>query len=711
MSSFIVNFTNTSGDKGTIIPDLDFNYSDKLNDMNESKINISGSSLSKRSLVEEGSEIEIKRNGVIEFKGEVIGTSYLDGGAISARCNGSEFELTKDHGDYSGSPWNSTASKTIFQEVIGEFNLFSLGTVETGVDIDFRAIETSSYLNVIQNLQSKTNQDRELDYTTTPFKINILDHKGSATSVATLNDGIDFTNLQVDKSLPRGNKILIYGKGDGENQIKSEYPAHGQNISSQSTFGVITWPEMDPTVVSVDEANDLADVLAAAYGVKTKTYRFDLINPSRNFVSGDVITLNSGSKNLSNEEVRIVGIERGFRSGVEYMTLQVTSKEYSRLLKNRDRVLGEIERNNRDRETYMQGTTNVLTFSQQINATITAPLRTQGNLPDAFIRDEIGNLRVNSFTCDYDVDPFRSSVGTASESDVAPVVNGTSALDDPLVNGTSSSTAPGVNGTSGTYDEYITVGSDSLSIISCSAGSWTTVAAVTPGSSYDYMDLLADATIMGYSGGAEDIEVRIGNESTYGYIDPTTIGSGATEWGLYQDGFRDTSLIKSGFVGVGQVTSSSDRIIVQVRPQTGEISLRCALAVYTIKHEHSDGSYATNSHGHSDGTYRAADHGHGDGSYQANSHNHNVSIGDQVSDAGSLNATSVNIYIDHWNGSSWVQKHSILSTGKTLDTDVDISNGGTLPDAGGYWRTRIFTNNSNADLVNSIMKVKHELDT
>ena len=711
MSSFIVNFTNTSGEKGTIIPDGDFNYSDKLNDLNEANINISGSSESKRSLIEEGSTIELKRNGAIEFAGEVIGTSYLDGGAVSARCNGAEVALMKDHGDYSNSPYTSTASATIFTEVINEFNPSSLGTIEAGITLDFRAAETSSYMNVIQNLQSKTGQDREIDYTTTPFDINIVDHKGSATSVATLNDGIEFSNLQVDRSLPKGNRILVYGKGDGENQIKSEYPAHGQNASSQSTFGVITWIERDPTIVSVDEANDLADVLAAAYGVKTKTYRFDLTNPARNFVSGDVITLNSGSKNLSNEEVRIVGIERGIRGGREYMTLQVTSKEFSRLLKNRDRVLGEIERNSRDQETYMQGTTNVLTFSQQINATSTAPLRTQGNLPDAFIKDEVGNLRVNSFTCDYDVDPFRSSVGTATEDNVAPDVTGSSGSTSPNVSGTSSSTAPGVSGTSGSFDTWISVGSDTISTVSCSSGVWTTVASVRPGSSFTNQNLIASMYILGESGGAEDIEVRIGNDSVFGFIEPGVTGSGASVWATYMDGFRDTSMSITGGIGVGEVTSSTHDIFVQVRPQTGAISLDCALFISTIEHDHDDGTYAASNHGHSDGSYSADSHPHSDGSFGAASHNHNVSIGDDVSDSGSVNATSVDIYVDHWSGAAWVNKHSILATGKTLDTDVDISNGGTLPDAGGYWRTRIFTNNATADLVNSIMKVKHELDT
>ena len=731
MSSFIVNFTNTSGEKGTIIPDLDFNYTDKLNDLNESKVNISGTSELRRSLITEGSTIEIKRNGQIEFAGEVVGISYLDGGAVSARCNGAEFEMTKDHGEYLGSTWKNVASATIYQEVIGEFNLLSLGTIDAGVNLDFKATETSSYFNVLRNLQSKTNQDMEIDYTTTPFDVNILNHKGSTTSVETLNDGIDFSNLQVDRSLPKGNKIIVYGKGDGANQIKSEYPAHGINATSQSTFGKIVWVERDPTIVSVSEANQLADVLAIAYGVATKTYRFDLSNPSKNFVSGDVITLNAKSKNLDNEEVRIVGIERGLRSGQEYMTLQVTSKEYSKLLKTRDIVLGEIQRNNRDQQTYMQGTTNVLTFSEMINANNVAPLRVIAYLPSDYIYDEVGNLRVNEFKFHYDIDPFRSGIGSATEDNVAPNVGGTSSSTapgvsgdssntQPGVSGDSSNTQPGVSGDSGNFLNYTSVGSDGLSVIACPAGSWTTVAVVWPGSSYLNQTILADFTVMGSSGGAEDIEVRIGNTGVYGYIEPGVIGSGASVWSTYCDGFRDTSMIKVTQIPAGPVSSSSHYIYVQVRPQTGAINLRCGLWLYTVKHSHDDGSYYAanhghadgtyyaNSHGHADGSYSAANHGHADGTYEAASHNHNVSIGDGISDAGSINATASTLYLDWWNGSAWINKAS-GSTG-TMGS-VDLSAGGSLPDAPGFWRVRLLTNSANADLLQGTIKCKHGLDT
>jgi len=184
-------------------------------------------------------------------------------------------------------------------------------------------------------------------------------------------------------------------------------------------------------------------------------------------------------------------------------------------------------------------------------------------------------------------------------------------------------------------------------------------------------------------------------------------------------------MIKIAGIDAGTVNSSTEDIFVQVRPQTGAITVEASLYLYTVKHRHDDGSYYAANHGHSDGSYYAANHGHSDGSYSADnhghsdgsygaaSHNHNVSIGDGISDSGSLNATELSeIKLYHYNTgtSSWDLKHTISNTGKTLDTDVDLSDGGTYPDAAGSWKVEIKTDSSDADLVQGVIKCKHQID-
>jgi len=732
MSQYIVKVENTSGVAGTIISDRAFSYTDNLNSLNEGQLRITGTGETKRGLFEIGSKVYFYRNSTLEFTGLINSLSYLDAGGISANLKGYEVWLGKENGDYANSPWNSTASATIATAIIGESSYFTAGTIETGADIDLKVEVSSSLYNALASLTKSTGQDIGIDYTN--LEVDILDHKGSSTSVATLNDRIQITDLTVRKSYPIGNDIRVFGKGDGNNQIKSNSATSGQDAASKATYGTIRKEYIDSSVISQTQADNLADKLVAKYKDPISIYEFDVINPNLNVVCGDVITLNSKTKDLSNEEVRIVGIEKGVRGDQEFLTLQVANKEYSAKERNIEKYLSELQKENNENQTYMQGTTNILNFSEMINANNSAPLRVKAYFSESDITDEAGNLRVNSFKLDYDVDPFRSGVGSASESDVAPTVGGTSASTAPGVSGSSSNTTPGVSGSSantqpgvagnsGSYTSYTSVGIDTSTSTACSNGVWTTVATVRPGASYLNMDLLADLWIIGNSGGAEDIEIRIGNDAVYGTISPGVVGSGATVWGTYADGFRDTSMITTGKVGVGPVTSSTHDIFAQIRPQSGAISLMCGMHILTVKHLHDDGTYAAanhlhadgtysaTSHLHADGSYAAASHGHADGSYAAASHNHSVSIGDGISDAGSVNASEVNIYVDFWNGSSWVNKHSVLTTGKTIDYDVDLSDGGTYPDAAGFWRARVLTDSVDADLVQGTIKCKHELDT
>ena len=209
-----------------------------------------------------------------------------------------------------------------------------------------------------------------------------------------------------------------------------------------------------------------------------------------------------------------------------------------------------------------------------------------------------------------------------------------------------------------------------------------------------------------------------------------------SRFGIYQDGFRDESFTRIDGTYAG-VDGTSDYVTVNVYPFTGAIVLDGYLKVYIADHTHDDGTYAAASHSHDDGTYAAASHTHDDGTYAAASHSHddgtynaanhghpdgtydinasdldNISIGDDVGEAGTINASSVNIYLDFYNTgtSNWDNKHSIMATGVTMETDVDITNSGTYPDAAGFWRVRIEPITATADFAQAIVKIKNAVD-
>lgn len=356
MSSFRIQVKSAAGSwttkegVGTIIPDAGFNYSDKLSEVNEANINVSGTGEVKRALIEIGSEIKIWRNDALDFHGLVNFIDYLEGGGISIHAKGYEWWLGLENGAYAGSPWTSTASATIFSAVIGESNYFTAGTINTGTSVDYRAEGSDSLWNVIRDLTEATAQDIGIDYPN--LEVDILDHKGSATSVATFNAGLQIGNIRITHNYPLGNKVIVYGKSEGETRITSEYPGHGYDSGSQTSYGVITKIIRDPKITTVVQANILADAEVARLKDPVKVYDFEVMNPNQSVVAGDVITLNARSQGVTNEDVRIVGIERGVSGGVEYLTLQVTNAEYAKLMRTVEETMAKIDKDFRTQQTY-----------------------------------------------------------------------------------------------------------------------------------------------------------------------------------------------------------------------------------------------------------------------------------------------------------------------------------------------------------------------
>lgn len=723
MGAYIVKVTN-GADVGTIENQIDmgFRYTDVLNNVNIAEIKISSLGSVKRGLIAMGAEVEISRNGTVEFKGLLDSIDTLDAGGENIHVSGKEIRLAQEKGAYVNSPWKATASATIAAEIIAESSYFSAGTVEAGVSIDFRLSKTQSLWGGLGNLSTKTGQDIQIDYPND--EVDILDHRGSTTSVAVLNDGIQIKNIRVSTTYPRGNDVKVYGKGDGDGQIESD-DAQGQDASSKTTYGTIREVIIDRSIISVSEANSRANLEVAKIKDPTKVYDFEVINPNAVITTGDVLTLNSQDKDLTNESVRVVGLERGIIGNKEYLKLQVTNAAYSKLVLATNQALGRIQKDNVDATTYMQGSGNTNTWGQGINAKTDFPLKVGFFLPQSYIEDEAGNSNVKEFTVSYDIDPYNNQFGTASfdgtdpqvqnnSGNTQPDVENSSGSTEPDVEDNSGSTGPTVTGNSGLNWSGTSIGSDSNTSVSCSSGSWTVVATVNTTNTGN--SLYANFYVKGNSGGPEDIQVKIKNS---GEITGTD-----SRFGVYQDGFRDDSFTRADAVSAG-LNDLSDAITVEVYPFTGAIVVDAFLSVYESSHNHDDGTYAAASHLHSDGTYNAVNHNHADGTYNAANHGHpdgtydvnaadidNISIGDDVSEAGSVNAVSVNLYLDFYNTgtSTWDNKHSILATGLTIDTDVDISNSGTYPDAAGFWRVRVEPITVNADFAQATVKLRNAVD-
>ena len=698
MGNFVINAKNTSDKTGTITPDIGFKYSSILNQINEAYITISGMGTVDQELIELGTEIYIYRKGILKFRGFIDNYNSLEGGAVVIHVSGFERWLTIENGTYASSPWKATASATIFTAIIGESTELNAGTIEAGTSIDFRASLTDSLWSATTNLIRKTTQDVSMDYTTSPKpEISILDHTGSATSVATLNSGIEITDPRVSFTYPLGNKIIVYGKGDGTNQITGT----ASDATSIAAYGTITRTVIDRSIMSASEASTLAAAELALTKDPIKIYDFDMVNPDISIVLGDHLTLNTN--NLTNEEVRVVGIDRGEQQGKEYMTLQVTNPAYKQNIRNKNLVMAAINKRLQDSNAFMQGATNTNTWGGGINSKTDYALKVGFYVSPAF-EDEAGNLNVNTLTVDYDVDKFKSNIGTASFTGSDPQVQNSSALTQPTIAGNTGNANPNVSGTSATQTPT------ALSAFSYAntdtVNGWPAVASIIgifSGSS-TYSGSNGYVYAANYTGGAVTVDLA--------YLWPTE-----SVW--INEGDQSISNGTVRRYAVSQIDSDYETGWFQCKDDNGVATHWWGYQIneYTHTHgthDHGPGGYKADSHPHSSSGLTASNHDHPNGGYDINAADINhISVGDGVDEAVGVNASSVNLYLDKWNTgtSTWDNIHSVLATGKTLDNDVDISDSGTYPNSTGFWRVRAEPITATADFIQAIVRLKMHIDS
>ena len=426
---FIIDVESGS-DRGSIIPDAGFRYNINLNQVNEAEIKISGTGVNKRGLLKIGATVYIYRNGTLEFLGIIDNTDYFVGGTVMFHASGWEMRMAREEGTYSGSPWQSTASATILAAIIGESSYITAGTIDAGFDMDFRLATSTNLYNAVTNMANKTSQDMSIDYTTSPVELSILDHVGSSTSVVTLNQGKEITNLHKSQGLPRGNKIKVYGKGDGADQIKGS----DSDATSISAYGTITKTIVDRSITSSSEANRLAAAELAINKDPPQIYDFDMTNPSYTGIAlGDIITLNALDQDVVSEEVRIVGIERGEKTGNEYLSLQVTNPELKTLMRTKNKVLAKIQKDAQDQNTYMQGTRVLNPMQNSEICDASNPMRIRFYIPSSLLVDEAGNNRLKSAKLSYKLDDYKKVVSITDDVTLTSVTTG---------NRLSSTTAP-----------------------------------------------------------------------------------------------------------------------------------------------------------------------------------------------------------------------------------------------------------------------------
>ncbi|HAG52307.1 MAG TPA: hypothetical protein DCL21_00800, partial [Alphaproteobacteria bacterium] len=502
-------------------------------------------------------------------------------------------------------------------------------------------------------------------------------------------------SLIFQESEPTAKKVLVYGKGDGVNQIKATATSIGF-VKGEDNVKTIR----DPTIISESEAQIRADAELVQLEQNIETYVIPIENPNRNYQLGDLLTINAKSYGVDNKEVRIVRVIRGRQGDNEFLRIEVTNSNHSKTFKNSTQRINETALISQNNETYEQGSGNTQNPQGQINATNVAPLRIPLVI-DNNVVDEVGNIRINQFNLDVDVDPFRKSAGTATAvSDL--LVDGTSADEQPDVLNTSGTTQPNVSGNTSSETIVHNFGVDNFNE-GISTSSWDPVGSITMNEDVDLI-VCAIRTYSVTSASGADLWYRI-------EIDGVSYAVGQ----LNSNAQTGNEYVFNQTIPY-QLSTIGKNIGFYLRSFSNSISIDGDVRAYGVSpsHTHGDGSLTANNHSHDDGNYTAANHEHNDGSYNIpTTEVENITIGDDVSDANNVNATGFTWELrEVVSGVSTVRNSGIetFTGGNTFINGIDISDSGTYPNTQGQWQIWIYPNSVDADLVKAKVNIKHNLE-
>ena len=695
-------------------------YDHILNEIGQFEVFLDGVNSYDRTNYARGNTIEFYDDSVLDLKGTIISVSNLEAGGLILRGVGAENEFANIPCDTTSlgtsGVWQNTASATIFTAIIGEASTWSAGTINAGVDADFKVSSIQSLWNGIQELRLKTGQDISMNYTT--LALSILDTKGSS-NITTLNEGVEISEPRYDINTPEGLKVLVFGKGDGENQIT------GSATNGSYAVGDPVKKIVDPSIISTDAANERASKELTAAEVEPEIYEFEVLNPDLAVVTGDTLTLNAPSAGASNKTVRVVRVRRGMKNKSEYLELEVTNSEYSKISRMRDSYvsrLAKIERDVREKGPIMQGSSNVLTYMTVRNIDSSTGAAVYCPIPASLITDEAGNKRVLSMTLDFDVDPFNAQYGTISgdtdnNSGLSVI---TSTGDDTNVGtlGSTYSTVKTYSVSASNHGQYINFNLN-LGIYDHTTPTNTVSykARIYDGTNY-YPDStgirLARGSVrhtLSITGGSTNYAGSHDHESV-GHTHSPYTGTWFMEsdecinWDycssttnlhqLSSDGSHTHTLSPTGYVDVP--FSGSGTILCPVDP---------AGKTFYVQLDHSDAAGQTSNVGLRSDYQVHSRHYHPTSGGAAD-----VVIGDGVDDSAAVNASQITVYVERLESGSWVNHYNfnISLASVTYGTDVDLTNSGTYPDDAGFWRVRVVTNNATPDLLQAVVKIKHEMD-
>jgi hypothetical protein len=721
MAGYVINVGNAS-----VKSWVTFGYEFTLNGMSNAQIGIDGVDLTYSTEFDVDKSIEIYKNGTLIFTGTIIDQDSNSGGGIILTALGIEHELADDKAesiivDGTTKVYTSTTDNAILDSLVTSVSGWTTNVINsTATSLDsFRVSVIESFWNCIIRLIEVTGKDILIDQLNK--KVYLYDELKRNPNSFAFVEGKNANGISRGKSRSKAGKVVVYGKGDGEDQVKGSYG------SSVPVYSII-----DSNIISDNDADDRAKIEYDKLNPKQLTYNFEPTSPVDNVMvgdSGDIVN-NSAQINEIVDIVRKKIVVSGI--GVEKISIEVTNPEYRLASKNLAENSARSQFDYNQSQTSMQGSGNYLTYGNSKNIDSSTPLIVNFNIDSRFT-DELGNIRVDKILLDYDIDPYNRQYGTGSAAtdtgldvDSGDSGNNTELYivreDDDTI-----STGSYAGGSWHTLDTWYNIGSHGVGI-----NLYVNINVVDhddDDSDYSYYIRIYDSDSGEYypsSAGVRVVRGRIffdvtGNSyvdipsdgshwhdtgsSTYDYFRVKDSGTnyGAKEYTGY-DGTHDHDGVNylDGFLWTYDVLNGNVTIPCPVDPYLHDFQVQI--------YQSSSSSYDALL-GAWDAYDVVTEHTHDEGTYETESHGHAVSIGDSVSDDSETNASNVLIYLDENVSGTWTNRYSITpSPASELEKDLDISNGGVYPNSLNLWRVRIYTNSAAADYLQARVKIKHLLN-
>lgn len=263
--------------------------------------------------------IFIYRDGVLKLKGKIMRTKTDSLGNYVLIGQGWEIFLaetnTGKNKTMKAPPLADLNVATIRTNLMADIAEINIGTNEafSGDPLGELDLSDRSYMRSINEVTlDHSNQDWSMQYKDdgSTDLINFEDNKGSTTSVITLVQGIDISNVlrEVDTQ-NLFNKITVIGSGIGPGRIEVSV----NDTTSQNKYGIREAPfpfifkNITNSTAAIDVANKILDQAKDPLERISATVKDIDIRSSTNsvIVTGDVVTIRDPKTNL-NKNVRIL---------------------------------------------------------------------------------------------------------------------------------------------------------------------------------------------------------------------------------------------------------------------------------------------------------------------------------------------------------------------------------------------------------------------